>query len=109
MRAPAFTLAVEETDLDISFRDTFAEILSATDHEPNLILDLSAVRYMDSTCLGKLARLCAARAASGLEKARVVVSSEQLRHLFAMVKFEQLFPIYATLDDALKAASAASF
>jgi hypothetical protein len=46
------------------------------------------------------------RAESGFRPARLVLASVQLRHLFLILTFDEVWPIYATLQAALKDALA---
>lgn len=102
---PVFVLAISEPECDIAFSDAFSRLLQSAYAHPNLVLDLTAVRYIDSTCLGKLARLCAERIGRGLSTARIIAPSEDLRRLFSLVKFDQIFAIYSNAEDALKEAA----
>jgi anti-anti-sigma factor len=99
------TLAISEPECDIAFGDTFSQLLEPAYDHPNLILDLTAVEFIDSTCLGKLAKLYGERAVRGLSAMRLVTHSAQLRRVLSLVNFDKLFSIHATMDDALRSAS----
>lgn len=95
------TLAAEEWDIESA--DALASLLApAADHR-DVIVDLSAVSYIDSTCLGKFVGMRAKRGARGFEPAKLVIASPRIRRLFAIVKFDEIWPIYATLHEALRA------
>jgi anti-anti-sigma factor len=102
---PPLTLAISEPECDIAFGNTLSRLLEPAYEHPNLILDLTAVQFIDSTCLGKLAKVYGERAARGLSTMRLVTQTAQLRRVLTLVNFDKLFSIYATMDDALEAAS----
>jgi anti-anti-sigma regulatory factor len=101
-----FVVALKRDEYDIASRDELALELEDTYTRSNVILDLSAVNYIDSTCLSKLVAMRNRRAESGFSAARLVLASVQLRHLFFILTFDEVWPIYATLQAALKDALA---
>jgi anti-anti-sigma factor len=95
---------LESSDWDIASRDKLAKILEPAAAYPNVILDLSAVRFMDSTCLGRLAHMEQERQRAGLASARLVIASENIRRLFKVVAFDRIWPIFNSVDEALSQA-----
>lgn len=100
------TLDVPEWDIETS--ESLGTLLApAADHR-DVIVDLSAVSYIDSTCLGKFVGMHRKRSAKGYEPARLVIPSPRVRRLFAIVKFDEIWPIYETLDEAVRAGASPS-
>ncbi|MGA8535253.1 MAG: STAS domain-containing protein [Candidatus Tumulicola sp.] len=101
--AQPLVIRLEEPEWDVSTCERLEQRLApAIDHADVVVLEMSAVRFMDSTCLGKLVRMYRLRVTGRMfEPTRLVVASPQIRHLFALVKFDELFPIFDTLDEAL--------
>lgn len=71
----------------------------AYDH-PDVIIDLSAVEYLDSAALTEFVRKRKARAAHGWEPSRLVLTP-LARALFETVGFDRIWPIFPTLNKAL--------
>jgi anti-anti-sigma factor len=95
-------IRLQDAEWDLSTCEKLRFLLVAATNQPRVIIDMSAVTFMDATCLGKLAsmqreRLCKA----GLRPAALVVAYPPLRRLFKLVGFEQAWPIFSTLDEAL--------
>src|SRR5665647_396737 len=68
----------------------------------NLVVDLAEVSFMDSTGLGVLVgALKKIRTLGG--ELRLVIDQEKVLKIFRITALTQVFPIYATLDEALKA------
>lgn len=91
-----------QSEYDVSTCEDLARELVPSYSAPRAIVDLSAVRYLDSTCLSKLVRMHSQRLNRGLAPARLVLSSKQLRHIFEIVHFDGLWPLYHSLEPALK-------
>ena len=92
-------------EIDYSGKEQFENALkSAVDgvHSP-LVLDLTHVRYMDSTGLNALARAKNRMTALG-DTLFIVLPQQHLQKLFAIVGFDKLFRVHETLDDAIAAA-----
>jgi anti-sigma B factor antagonist len=92
-------------EVDYSVKDQFDSALtSAVDgvHSP-LVIDLTRIRYMDSTGLNALAR-AKSRMMARNDELYIVLSQPHLIKVFAMVGFDKLLRIHETLDDAVAAA-----
>jgi anti-sigma B factor antagonist len=76
----------------------FQSIVRA-DATPTLILDISAVPYMDSAGLGVLVAAYIAHQKTG-QKIGLVGMNERVRALLQMTKVGELFPAYPTLAQA---------
>jgi len=99
-------LTLEAPEWDIDSSDALAALLAPATDCADVVVDLSAVSYIDSTCLGKLVGMRVKRSAKGFEPARLVVTSPRVRRLFSIVHFDKIWPIFETLDEALRAAAA---
>jgi anti-anti-sigma factor len=101
-----FIVTLKRDEYDLASSVDLGMELKATYSHPNVILDLSAVTYLDSTCLSRLVAMRNHRVKSRFRPARLVLPSGQVRHVFRIVKFDEVWPIYKTLKDALKDALA---
>ncbi|HEU5481171.1 MAG TPA: STAS domain-containing protein, partial [Candidatus Tumulicola sp.] len=97
-----FIVTIDRPELDIFFKDDFANRLERTYGRGNVVVDMSSVRFIDSTCLGKLAAMRRERARRDLPQEKLVISSPQMRRIFEIVRFDTVWPIYDTLEEALE-------
>ena len=67
----------------------------------NLILDMSAVTYLDSTCINQLLRLHNMRAAKGYPPLTIVRSAFIVKRLFSILYMGTFCRLVDTLDEAL--------
>lgn len=98
----ALIIYLSQPEYDVASCEALAKELEPSYTAPSVIIDMSGVSYIDSTCLGKLVRMHNEREKRGLAGARFVLSSPHMRRLFELVHFESLWPLYDSLDDALK-------
>ncbi|HEY1884104.1 MAG TPA: STAS domain-containing protein [Candidatus Cybelea sp.] len=97
----------EEPEWDIASAAEFERLLAPALNCPTVIIDLSAVTYIDSTCLSKLAKLYADRVVNtGYPPSHLVINTYAVTRLFSIAKFERLWPIHKTIDEALAALGA---
>jgi|HubBroStandDraft_2_1064218.scaffolds.fasta_scaffold223491_2 anti-anti-sigma factor len=95
-------VTLSQPEYDVSTCEDLARELMPSYTAPKAIVDMSAVRYLDSTCLSKLVRMHSQRLNRGFAPARLVLPSKQLRHIFEIVHFDGLWPLYQSLELALK-------
>ncbi len=69
---------------------------------PNVVLDLTEVRYVDSTAIGEFIRLHNERASRGGARETIVTRSPNLLRLFAMIDLSAVFAIVENLEDAVR-------
>lgn len=81
-----------------SLRGAIAD--AAQDGKPRLIVDMSEVRFMDSS---GLAALMGAYRALRARTHMVVVCPENLRRIFEVSRFDRVVPIVGSLPEALVA------
>jgi anti-sigma B factor antagonist len=99
---PDGTVVVTLTgEYDLAYRPQLRVELDGLRDEPNLIVDLSAVTFIDSTCIGELVRLHNARAERGFAPLTVVQSSLVVKRLFEVLNLGAVFRLVETLDEAL--------
>lgn len=89
-------------EIDVYTAPTLREKLSAlvdAGHR-DLVVDLTAVRFMDSTGLGLLVGIL--KRLRGLDgRLQLVIDSERLLKVFRITALTQVFTIVATVDEAL--------
>lgn len=88
-------------DWDLSRGNELRVHIEAAVEAPRAVFDLSRVRYIDSNCIGMLARVHARRAAKGYPRLRLVVPSAQIAYTLAVVADGTPWSIFQTLDEAL--------
>ena len=98
------TVVAVEGEIDVSsvdgLRDRLAELLDRD--RTDLIIDLRAVRFMDSTGLGLLVgTLKKVRLAGG--QLQLVIDSERLLKVFRITALLQVFTVHDTVEAALDA------
>jgi len=86
---------------DIYRRAELHDRLAPAYYERNVILDLTAAKYVTSTLMGALVALHKHRHAERLKPAVLAVRSAFVRHLLAATGIEMLYPIYETVEEAL--------
>jgi anti-sigma B factor antagonist len=105
---PTDTVAVVELqgEVDIYSAPQFKEALlqGIDEGAQRVIVDLAKVTFIDSTALGVLV--------SGAKRVRpqngtldIVCADENITRIFEITGLDRIFGIYATRDDALKAAT----
>jgi anti-sigma B factor antagonist len=78
-------------------------LTSAVDgaHSP-LVIDLTGVRYMDTTGLNALVR-ANGRMTARNDELYIVLPNHQMQRVFAILGFDKVFRIHQTLDGAIAA------
>src|ERR1700683_894041 len=92
----------DQKEYDISTRNDFLKILAPTFEAPSVVVDMSRVEYLDSSCLSKLMLMRQKRREAGLKAARLVISSSKVKRLFEVTSFDKMWAIFDTLTSALK-------
>ena len=91
-------------EIDVYTAPTLREELASLTEEgtTNIVVDLTGVPFMDSTGLGVLVgALKRVRTAGG--RLRLVIDQEKVLKVFRITALTQVFEIYPTLDEALRA------
>lgn len=95
-------IRLTDDEWDLSKRGKLQFLLSPATERPRVCIDMSAVTFMDASCLGKLANMQRERRRkAGLGPATFVVMYPAVRRLFKLVGFDKVWPIFGTLDEAL--------
>jgi anti-anti-sigma regulatory factor len=69
--------------------------------EDSLVLDMSAVTYLDSTFIGELIRLHGLRAQRGCDRLTIVRPASIVKKVLALLYVFTFARVVATIDDAL--------
>lgn len=91
---------IEPGEWDFHRVEEFEAQIEAAYHHPDVVLDMSDVEYVDSTVLGVFARKRKARAARGWSPSRLVLTPS-VRRIFERVHFNEVWPIFESLESAL--------
>ena len=94
-------VAVFTGEYDLSHRAILRVELSALCEQPNLVLDMTAVTYIDSTCISELMELQDRRLKAGLPSPGIVLLAPSVRKLFRILSLGSIFTIATALDEVL--------
>jgi anti-sigma B factor antagonist len=72
-----------------------------SEKSPALVLDLTAVPYADSAAIGSVVNAYVSR--RNANRTMAVAAGERVRTVMQVTKVEQLFPLRATLQEAIAA------
>lgn len=97
IRATVISLAGE---WDIYRRDELRQIFAAVYDDADVVLDLSAVTYADSTVLSELVMMRKHRLEQNLPMP-VLVPSKMLERILTITDMQQVWPCFPTLDSAV--------
>ena len=92
-----------EGDLDISAREKLDWQLKPAAFADPVIIDLTDVRFVDSTALTAFVRLHKTRKEKQFQTELYVIASIHVRKVLSITKLDSLWEIYDTLDEALAA------
>ncbi|WP_330925483.1 STAS domain-containing protein [Candidatus Sororendozoicomonas aggregata] len=95
-------VVVEEARLDASLAEAFKNYLfDVIDKGTSaLVVDLENVKFMDSSGLGAL--VAALKKLSGQGVIKLARAQPAVKDLFELTSMETLFPIFASVSDALE-------
>jgi anti-sigma B factor antagonist len=96
-------IQVNTKDLDSRVATEFKNaLLDALAEDPNgtVIIDMTKVRFLDSTCLGAL--LAAFRQTGSNRKIAVAAPHDAVGHVFTVARVSRVIPVTATVDEALE-------
>lgn len=88
-------------EFDISTRDRLSAGLERLNDVSNVILDLTEVRYLDSTAIGEFIRLHKVRKAKDLQRETIVIPNDALRRIFDILRLAEVFTLTDRLEDAV--------
>lgn len=90
-----------EGEWDLSRGNELRRTLDRAVDHPHVILDMSNVTYIDSSCIGMLVRMRTQRVAKGYCPSRLVIASANVRRVLGLTGLHALWNMYETLDEAL--------
>jgi anti-sigma B factor antagonist len=97
-------IRLEEAEWDISNRRQLSQAVESAVEHPRVVIDLSAARYFDSGAISVLLTLFRERIHErGLIPPPLVITAHSVRKTFKIVGLDQLWPLYATVEDAVAA------
>jgi len=88
-------------EYDIACRDELRATLETLSDTSNVVLDFSAVTYVDSTVISELVRLHNRRAARGFKRETMVLQNESLQKIFDVLAMRRIFRFVRALDDVI--------
>ncbi len=88
-------------EFDISTRDHLSAALERLYDRGNVILDLTEVRYLDSTAIGEFIHLHKVRKAKGRQRETIVIPNDALRRIFDILRLAEVFDLADRLEDAV--------
>lgn len=101
---PGLLITIGGENLDAGNSKAFKEAIQPhLDKHPLVVLDLSALKFVDSSGLGAL--LSCLRTMNNREaQLKLIGLGKPVRALFELVRMHRIFAIYNSLDEALAAA-----
>ena len=90
-------------EYDIYTRETFAALINPAINWPHVVLDFSAVSYLDSTCLGEMIQLRKRRAELGFPPKHLAGMNHLLRRVFEITTLDRIWPMFPTKQEAAAA------
>ncbi len=92
-----------QVDLDLVRHYFATSFLDQTAVTVRLVIDLAGVPTLDSSCLGPLVQKLRMSQQTGGRLALTGIESPALEEIFALTRFDKVFPIYKTRADAVAA------
>ncbi len=95
-------VTVDEVRLDAALAEPFKNYLfdQIENGAETMVIDLTSVKFMDSSGLGSLVAALKKMAGSG--KIRLGGPQPAVRDLFDLTSMEKLFPIFDSVEDAIE-------
>lgn len=85
---------------DVTCKRQWSEELEGLCAEPNVIIDLSDVSYLDATCLTEILRMHQRRRENGFDRETIILGQPPVRRLFDLLKMEDVVRVVECLNDA---------
>ena len=83
---------------DIARKDELHALLEAIYDQDDVVIDLSACKYIDSTVLSELMHMHRARAAKGFAPAYIVVQNPRLLKVLSITELDTIFRIVSSFE-----------
>lgn len=97
----AGTVVVFAGEYDLATQDRLRQEFLEVHKEPELVIDLTEVSYVDSSFVTELVRLHRRRHEEVLNPEVIVLRHPMVRRLFDILSLENIFRVVETLDEAL--------
>ena len=85
---------------DVTCKRQWSKELEGLCTEPNVIIDLSDVSYLDATCLTEMLRMHERRHNNGFDRETIILGQPRVRKLFDLLNMEGVVRVVECLDDA---------
>lgn len=89
-------------EYDIERKCELRETLEPLYENPYVIFDLTAVEYVDSTCLCEFMRMRSARAQAGVRPVCFVIDERRFGRLFRFLGLDEVFRVVHSLEEAFE-------
>lgn len=89
-------------EFDIERQHELRRTLEPLHTQSYVILDVTAVTYVDSTCLCEFMRMRQARARNGFRPACFVVDEQRFGRLFRFLGLDEVFPVVHSIEEAFE-------
>lgn len=89
-------------EFDIDRQHELRETLEPFYEQPYLIVDLTGVQYVDSSCLCEFMRMRRARSDAGARPACFVVDEQRFGRLFRFLGLDEIFPVVHSIEEAFE-------
>jgi anti-anti-sigma factor len=97
-------IRLEDDEWDFSACERLEDLLRPAYARPRVVIDMTAVTYLDSSCLQQFVNMNKERVTNRqFAAAHLVIPSANIRRLFAMVGLDKVWPIFEDLSDASRA------
>lgn len=87
-------------EFDIDRQAELRQTLEPFYREPYLIVDLTEVQYVDSSCLCEFMRMRQARSDAGTRAACFIVDEQRFGRLFRFLGLDEVFPVVHSFEEA---------
>lgn len=94
------TVIRAQGELDAYAAPELQAVISASHEDPHVVLDLTAVSFMDSTALGLVARAVRERRELG-RKVVVILPQTPARRIFEITTLDRALPVASSISEAL--------
>lgn len=89
-------------EFDIERQHELRETLEPLYVKPYLIVDLTEVDYVDSSCLCEFMRMRRVRSDAGVRPACFIVDEQRFGRLFRFLGLDEVFPVVHSLEEAFE-------
>lgn len=90
-------------DLDIFRKAEIAQTLQPAYARPHVVLDLSRVRYIDSSFIATMVSMRKARGAKGFPPKHLAGATFPVKRTLELVHLSHIWPRFETIEDAVSA------